>query len=78
MLRFGALIRWPDHDDLEPAQWSTLSILLTVYREPSVIKDPAAAIRALDYPSLEIVLLVEEGGFSMARLAARQCMCTHA
>lgn len=33
---------------------------LPVYREPSVIPDLAAAMRALDYPSLEIVMLVEE------------------
>jgi len=36
-----------------------LTILLPVYREPSVIADLAAAMRALDYPSPEIVLLVE-------------------
>lgn len=59
-LRAAALIRWRDHHDPEPARWPRLTVLLPVYREPSVIPDLAAAMRALDYPSLEIVLLVEE------------------
>ncbi len=59
LLRLGALVAWRDRDDPEPAQWPTLTILLPVYREPSVIADLAAAMRALDYPSPEIVLLVE-------------------
>ena len=59
VLRAAALFRWRDHDGPEPAQWPTLTILLPVYREPSVIADLAAAMRALDYPSPEIVLLVE-------------------
>lgn len=59
-LRAAALIRWRDHHDPEPARWPRLTVLLPVYREPSVIADLSAAMRALDYPSLEIVLLVEE------------------
>lgn len=59
VLRSAALIRWRDHHDPEPARWPRLTVLLPVYREPSVIPDLAAAMRALDYPSLEIVLLVE-------------------
>lgn len=59
-LRSAALFRWRDHHDPEPARWPRLTVLLPVYREPSVIPDLAAAMRALDYPSLEIVLLVEE------------------
>jgi len=58
-LRLGALIGWQDHDDPEPDRLPTLTILLPVYREPSVIAELAAAMRALDYPSPEIVLLVE-------------------
>lgn len=58
--RTAALIKWRDHHDPEPARWPRLTVLLPVYREPSVIPDLAAAMRALDYPSLEIVLLVEE------------------
>lgn len=58
-LRAAALIRWRDHHDPEPARWPRLTVLLPVYREPTVIPDLAAAMRALDYPSLEIVLLVE-------------------
>lgn len=59
VLRAAALFRWRDHDGAEPDRWPTLTILLPVYREPSVIADLAAAMRALDYPSPEIVLLVE-------------------
>jgi hypothetical protein len=59
-LRAAALIRWRDHHDPEPARWPRLTVLLPVYREPTVIPDLAAAMRALDYPSLEIVLLVED------------------
>lgn len=60
VLRAAALIRWQDHRDPEPARWPRLTVLLPVYREPSVIPDLADAMRALDYPSLEIVLLVED------------------
>ncbi|MGR3640095.1 glycosyltransferase family 2 protein [Alterinioella nitratireducens] len=60
LLRLGAFVAWRDHDDPEPAQWPALTILLPVYREPSVIAELARAMRALDYPSPEIVLLVEE------------------
>lgn len=59
VLRAAALFRWQDHHDPEPDRWPTLTILLPVYREPSVIADLVAAMRALDYPSPEIVLLVE-------------------
>lgn len=59
LLRVGVFVAWQDHDDPEPDRWPTLTILLPVYREPSVIAELAAAMRALDYPSPEIVLLVE-------------------
>uniref|UniRef100_UPI0040475A45 hypothetical protein n=1 Tax=Yoonia sp. TaxID=2212373 RepID=UPI0040475A45 len=36
LLRLGVFVAWRDHDDPEPAQWPTLTILLPVYREPSV------------------------------------------
>jgi len=60
VLRAAALIRWTDHHDPAPARWPRLTVLLPVYREPAVIADLANAMRALDYPSLEIVLLVED------------------
>ncbi len=60
MLRVGALIPWRDVPSPEPKRWPSLTILLPVYREPSVIAELARAMRALDYPSPEIVLLVEE------------------
>lgn len=60
MLRAAALVGWRDRDDPEPDRWPPLTILLPVYREPSVIAELARAMRALDYPSPEIVLLVEE------------------
>lgn len=59
-LRVGALIPWQDVPSPEPERWPSLTILLPVYREPSVIAELARAMRALDYPSPEIVLLVEE------------------
>lgn len=59
VLRAAALIGWQDATDPEPARWPRLTVLLPVYREPSVIPDLAAAMRALDYPTLEIVLIVE-------------------
>ncbi|KIN64915.1 Glycosyl transferase family protein [Sulfitobacter noctilucicola] len=59
-LRLGALVGWQDCHAPEPDRWPTLTILLPVYREPSVIPELARAMRALDYPSPEIVLLVEE------------------
>ena len=59
-LRIGALIPWRDVPSPEPERWPSLTILLPVYREPSVIAELARAMRALDYPSPEIVLLVEE------------------
>lgn len=59
LLRVGVFVAWQDHDDPEPDRWPTLTILLPVYREPSVIAELAAAMRVLDYPSPEIVLLVE-------------------
>lgn len=59
VLRASALFRWQDHDDTQPAQWPTLTILLPVYREPTVIADLAVAMAALDYPSPEIVLMIE-------------------
>lgn len=59
LLRLGVFVAWQDHHDPEPDCWPTLTILLPVYREPSVIADLAVAMRALDYPSPEIVLLVE-------------------
>lgn len=58
-LRLGALVRWQGHHDPEPDRWPSLTILLPVYREPSVLPELAHAMRALDYPSPEIVLLVE-------------------
>lgn len=60
LLRLGTFVAWRDHDDPEPDRWPSLTILLPVYREPSVIPELACAMRALDYPSPEIVLLVEE------------------
>lgn len=58
-MRLGVFVAWHDHDDPEPDRWPTLTILLPVYREPSVIAGLAAAMRALDYPSPETVLLVK-------------------
>jgi hypothetical protein len=60
ILRAAALFSWQDVTDPDPVQWPRLTVLLPVYREPAVIADLANAMRALDYPSLEIVLLVED------------------
>lgn len=59
-LRVGALIPWQDLPSPDPGTWPTLTILLPVYREPLVIEALARAMAAIEYPSVEIVLLVEE------------------
>lgn len=40
-LRLGALIPWQDVPSPEPERWPSLTILLPVYREPSVIAELA-------------------------------------
>lgn len=59
-LRVGALISWREPTVTKPDAWPTLTILLPVYREPLVIEALARAMAAIEYPSVEIVLLVEE------------------
>lgn len=60
VLRAAALVKWEDKPDPEPERWPTLTVLVPVYREPHVISELALALRFLDYPSPEVILLVEE------------------
>lgn len=60
IMRASALVRWRDEHAPDPTEWPTLSVLVPVYREPEVIEDLAAAMSRIDYPRLEIVLLIEE------------------
>lgn len=59
-LRAAALVKWEDKPDPKPERWPTLTVLVPVYREPHVISELALALRFLDYPSPEVILLVEE------------------
>lgn len=59
IMRAAALLRWRDELDPEPAAWPLVTVLVPVYREAAVLPQLSAAMRAIDYPQLEVVLLVE-------------------
>lgn len=62
-LRICALFSKTEKPSPEPSRWPTLTILVPVYREPQIISELALALRFIDYPSPEVVLLVEEDDY---------------
>lgn len=62
-------LRWPLRDDELP----TYTVLVPLYREERVVPDLARALRALDYPSekLEVLVLLEEGDDATLAAARR-------